>query len=207
MSCIVGWGGGGGGGGWLCNHQTLIHISRNQYGIHWLQWRCVSIMRKHTSNYQVPSSLQWRHNGHDSDSNHHPRDCLPNRLFRCRSKKTSNLRVTGFCAGNSPVTGGFPAQIASNAENISIWWRHHIYNHAKHRRPVWIFSHWFHDWLYFIYYVILLILFIIYLIGYVHLYHVKLYLYHNKCLRFRLINLSTGLRYLRNCMLCSGYRT
>ena len=90
-------------GAWLCNQQTLIHISRNQYGIHWLQWRCVDIMRKHTSNYQVPSSLQWRHNGRDSDSNHHPRDCLPNRLFRCRSKKTSNLRVTGFCARNSPV--------------------------------------------------------------------------------------------------------
>ena len=40
-------------------------------------------------------------------------------------KKKSKLRVTGLCAGNSPVTGEFPAQIASNAENISIWWRHH----------------------------------------------------------------------------------
>ena len=28
-------------------------------------------------------------------------------------------------AGNSPRTGGFPAQRASNAENVSIWWRHH----------------------------------------------------------------------------------
>ena len=28
--------------------------------------------------------------------------CLPNRLFRRRSKKTSKLRVTGLCAGNSP---------------------------------------------------------------------------------------------------------
>ena len=27
--------------------------------------------------------------------------------------------------GNSPVTGEFPAQRASNAENVSIWWRHH----------------------------------------------------------------------------------
>ena len=27
--------------------------------------------------------------------------------------------------GNSPVTGEFPAQMASNAENVSIWWRHH----------------------------------------------------------------------------------
>ena len=36
------------------------------------------------------------------------------------SKKTSKLRVTGLCAGNSPVTGEFPAQMASNAENVSI---------------------------------------------------------------------------------------
>ena len=40
-------------------------------------------------------------------------------------KKTSKLRVTGLCAGNSPGTGQFPAQLASNAENVSIWWRHH----------------------------------------------------------------------------------
>ena len=44
---------------------------------------------------------------------------------RRRSKNTSELRVTGLCVGNSPVTGEFPAQMASNAENISIWWRHH----------------------------------------------------------------------------------
>ena len=42
--------------------------------------------------------------------------CLLNRLFRRRSKKTSKLRVTGLCAGNSPGTGEFPAQMASNAE-------------------------------------------------------------------------------------------
>ena len=54
--------------------------------------------------------LRWRHNGRDSVSNHQPHDCLLNRLFRRRSKKTSKLRVTRLCAGNSPVTGEFPAQ-------------------------------------------------------------------------------------------------
>ena len=29
-------------------------------------------------------------------------------------------RVTGLCAWNSPVTGEFHAQMASNAENVSI---------------------------------------------------------------------------------------
>ena len=36
------------------------------------------------------------------------------------------IRAQGLCAGNSPVTGEFPAQMASNAENVSIWWRHDI---------------------------------------------------------------------------------
>ena len=69
--------------------------------------------------------LQWRHNGHDSISNHQPHNCLLNCLFRRRWKKTSKLRVTGLCVGNSPLTGEFPAQMSSNAENVSIWWRHH----------------------------------------------------------------------------------
>ena len=69
--------------------------------------------------------LQWRHNEHDGVSNHQPHDCLLNRLFRRRWKKISKLRVTGLCAGNSPVNSEFPAQRASNAENVSIWWRHH----------------------------------------------------------------------------------
>ena len=53
-------------------------------------------------------SLQWRHNGHDGVSNHQPHEFLLNLLFRRRSKKTSKFRVTGLCAGNSPVTGEFP---------------------------------------------------------------------------------------------------
>ena len=42
-----------------------------------------------------------------------------------KSKKISKLRVTGLYEGNSPVTGEFPTQKSSNAENVSIWWRHH----------------------------------------------------------------------------------
>ena len=71
------------------------------------------------------STLRWRHNDHAGVSNHQPHGCLLNRLFRRKSKKTSKLRVTGLCAGNSPGTGEFPAQMASYAENVSIWWRHH----------------------------------------------------------------------------------
>ena len=71
-------------------------------------------------------SLQWRHNRRDGVSNLRPHHCLFNRLFGRTSKRTSKLRVTGLCAGNSPVTGEFPAQMASDGENVSIWWRHHV---------------------------------------------------------------------------------
>ena len=73
--------------------------------------------------WMVAETLQWRYNEPDGVSNHQPRDCLLKRLFR--SKKTPKLRVTGLCEGNSPVNGEFHAQRASNAENVSIWWRHY----------------------------------------------------------------------------------
>ena len=44
----------------------------------------------------LKTSLQWRHNGRDSVSNHQPHDCLLNRLFRRRSKKTSNSASQAF---------------------------------------------------------------------------------------------------------------
>ena len=78
-----------------------------------------------TAIYVFCQSLRWRHNDHAGVSNHQPHGCLLNSLFRRKSKKTSKLRVTGLCAGNSPGTGEFPAQMASYAENVSIWWRHH----------------------------------------------------------------------------------
>ena len=88
------------------------------------------------------TSLQWRHNGRDSVLNHRPHDCLLNRLFRRRSKKTSKLRVTDLCAANSPGTGEFPAQKASNrkmfpfADVIMLTPRplahHHHYYHYYH---------------------------------------------------------------------------
>ena len=73
----------------------------------------------------IRKTLRWRHNEHDSVSIYQPHDYLLNRVLRRRSKKTSKLRVTGLCAGNSPGTGEFPAQMAINVENVSIWWRHY----------------------------------------------------------------------------------
>ena len=72
------------------------------------KWHIVNItsrsclIDKNMPVYVKHQSLRWRHNGHGCVSNHQPHHCLPNRLFGCRSKKASKLRVTGLCAGNSP---------------------------------------------------------------------------------------------------------
>ena len=83
----------------------------------------------------------WRHNGRDGVSNYQPHDCLLNRLVGRRSKKTSKLRVTGLCAGNSPGTGEFPAQRPpTNTENVSIWWRHHAHGRQGPGDPTYSIS-------------------------------------------------------------------
>ena len=105
-------------------HWNLVFTPSN------LWWYLLHVIRLSTANKPLISwfchhrlcyALEWRHNGHDGVSNHLPNHCLLNRLFTRRSKKTSKLRVTGLCAGNSPVTGEFPAQMAINAGNVSIW--------------------------------------------------------------------------------------
>ena len=78
--------------------------------------------------------------------------CMLDLLFRRRSKKTSKLRATGFRKGNTPVAGGFPSQIVSNADNISIWWRHHegpglLINHFEILVVQQGFSNMASDWL------------------------------------------------------------
>ena len=88
----------------------------------YLHVRCLKWWRPHEVIFFWP--LQWRHNGCYGISKHRRLDCLLNHLFRRRSKKTSKHHVTGLCEGNSPGMGEFPSRRASNAENVSIWWRH-----------------------------------------------------------------------------------
>ena len=73
-----------------CTMVTIFQVS-----VCWCINEICVRMNKHTS-------LHWCHNDHDGVSNHQPHGCILNRLFRRRSKKTSKLRVTGLCEGNSP---------------------------------------------------------------------------------------------------------
>ena len=118
--------------GVLWRKWRVYSIAKPKYEYQWTNWNkdfhIVSMILYNRVQFPVMfhmDTLQWRHNDRDSVSNHQPHDCLLNRLFRCRSKKTSKLRVTGLCGGNSPVTVEFPKQMASNTENVPIWWRHH----------------------------------------------------------------------------------
>ena len=109
----------------------MIASSSSSNGPMWLQiFTCHDTQSAVTCtklwpNY-IMNSLQWRHNERGCVSNQQRLHCLLSCRFRPRAKKTSKLRVTGLCAGNSPVTGEFPAQKASNVENVSIWWRHYV---------------------------------------------------------------------------------
>ena len=85
------------------NNSQKIHNSDNmKYCIS----RQMNFQNKDYTFYRY--TLRWRHNGRDIVSNHQPRHCLLSHIFGRRSKKTSKLRVTGLCAGNSPEIGEFP---------------------------------------------------------------------------------------------------
>ena len=72
--------------------------------------------------YQADAASQWSYNRRLKSRRI---GCLLNCLFRLRSNKTWKLRIIGLCEGDSPVTGELLSQRASNAENISLWCRHH----------------------------------------------------------------------------------
>ena len=100
-----------------CNHYILqrdkswcvsLYLISNLKRSVWLpfceaSWKVLSFHPRHIQVLSIIlTTLRWRHNDHAGVSNHRPHGCLLNRLFRRRSKKTSKLRVTGLCVGNSP---------------------------------------------------------------------------------------------------------
>ena len=99
-----------------------IHCAMNQCtGITWTQnlcfyfslichFKCCRIKNVSlVSTKLTGNALQWRHNERDGAWNHQRFDCMPSRLFRRRSMKTSKLRITGLYEGYPPVTSGSPS--------------------------------------------------------------------------------------------------
>ena len=87
------------------NHMCPVAFFREQFHKKclWTQpVTCVLVLHLHNYYHTFQGSislLQWRHNEHDSVSNHQPYDCFLNLLFRQIWKKISELRVTGLCEG------------------------------------------------------------------------------------------------------------
>ena len=69
----------------------------------WYIFLCCSLWTQynpcHQSNNAIWYTQQLRHNQRDGVSNHQRIDCLPKRLFRRRSKKTSKFCVIYFARG------------------------------------------------------------------------------------------------------------
>ena len=89
------------------------------------------------------NTLRWRHNDHDEVSNHQPHGCLLNRLFRRRSKKTSKLRVTGLCVGNSPgpVNSAHKGPVTRKMFPFDdVIMRHHKSSQIKNQKHVGVLS-------------------------------------------------------------------
>ena len=85
---------------WNGNQNIAIFVQENafEYIGDWNQNTTVFI-QENTFDYVCCKTLQWRHNERDGVSNHQRLDCLLNRLFRPRSKKTSKLRSLAFVRG------------------------------------------------------------------------------------------------------------
>ena len=109
----------------ISNPKVYLHKTRSQ----------AEAMDGCIADWPRAKSLQWRHNDHDGVSNHQLHGWLLKRLFWRRSKKTSKLRVTGLCVGNSPGPVNSPHKGPVTRKNVSIWWRHHDYNKTAHTFP------------------------------------------------------------------------
>ena len=136
----------------LCwKHQEIIHPHRFGVKIQWnisylkvpMRLRIKFSIVNFTLNLHIPgnentilvllcfwrTTESWSCHGHYNDiimgAIASQITSLPIVYSKALIKGTSKLRVTGLYVGNSPLTGEFPTQKTSNAENASIWWRHH----------------------------------------------------------------------------------
>ena len=69
--------------------------------------------------------LQWRHNERDGVSNHQPHHCLLRRLFKAQLKENIKAPRHWTLWGEFTDDRWIPRTKDSDAENVSIWWRHH----------------------------------------------------------------------------------
>ena len=84
---------------WLGAVQATSHYLNLWWLVYWRIYASLDELTQCWFSWPLLGTFQLLHNEYDGVSNHRRIDCLLNRLFRRRSKKTSKLRVTGLCEG------------------------------------------------------------------------------------------------------------
>ena len=103
---------------WVTVDKIYDYLLFNLIAVTWKGKVCIRIMAPAIVSRWRALSLQWRHNGRGGVSNHQPHDWLLNRLFSTDQIKHQSSALLAFVRG----IHRWPAQMASNAENVSIRW-------------------------------------------------------------------------------------
>ena len=107
---------------WNFRHSIFKHISViDGWGISCeiaLIWMSLGFTDDQSTLFQV---IAWCRQA----TSHYMSQCWPRSLRHMASLGHKEL-IEKQSIFRSPVAVEFPAQIASNAENVSIWWRHHV---------------------------------------------------------------------------------
>ena len=108
----------------LMKHAAIPNKAQ-QYGLPYKRQKFQDLSNEMSDMSKPCMTLQWHHNGHDCTSNHQPHDCLLKPFIQKQIKENIKALSHWFWVGNSQMTSEFPAQMSSNEEKVSIWWRHH----------------------------------------------------------------------------------
>ena len=107
-------------------HPLRIRVNEGHESANNRQWNQVKATKKRVGLLW----LQWRHIGRDGFSNHHPHDCLLNRLFRrTKHQSSASLANTPHKGPVTRKTFSFDGVIVWDVYFVSIWIPYEHKNH------------------------------------------------------------------------------
>ena len=120
---------------WYYWHPAEMRMCHWSDGDKFCKLHPVDLLRAWFCHSKTNHTIQWRHNDHDGVSKS-PASRLFTQLF-IQTQIKENIKATRHwpLCGEFTGTGEFPAQRASYAENVSIWWRHHEQNRFHGQGP------------------------------------------------------------------------
>ena len=141
-------------------HQNIISEDWHLHENCWVEWSPQVLSGNHAK-FDVENDIIDTSDASAGSRAHHYNDfimgaiasqitsltiCLSTVYSNTDQRKHQSSASLAFVRGVHRRPGEFPAQMASNAEDVSIWWRHHViaphstqyhkHRHCKHG-PVW----------------------------------------------------------------------